>query len=269
MAGQNPILRNESREVGFGGGTTRKPGPLGYADPDGTETVEAWECVEGCPVAELDAQSGELTSNAVTKPVERGLGYGGGAGSILAPRAADMGGASRFFPQFPADPAVFRYVAKPSSAEKEEGVGVEARGLAAVAHKRCAACGRQEVNVRGAECRCSSPCWVQPDVARVASNDHPTVKSIALMRWLVDLVTQRGDLVLDPFAGSGTTGVACLASGRRVILVERDPRFAEIARQRCAHWGAEWSALAKVSQRKARAAKGDEVQPSLFGDGSR
>lgn len=243
-----------------------------YADAEGRETVEAWECVEGCPVAELDAQSGERTSGSSTghRNVPKTLNtYGRFELRDEKPRQGDTGTASRYFPQFPADPAVFRYVAKPSSAEKEEGVGVEARGLAAVAHKRCAACGRQEVNVRGAECRCSSPCWVQPDVARVASNDHPTVKSIALMRWLVDLVTQRGDLVLDPFAGSGTTGVACLASGRRVILVERDPRFAEIARQRCAHWGAEWSALAKVSQRKARAAKGDEAQPTLFGDGSR
>lgn len=64
-------------------------------------------------------------------------------------------------------------------------------------------------------------------------NDHPTVKSIALMRWLVRLVSQRGHVILDTFAGSGTTGVAALAEGRRVILVEREPRYAEIARQRC------------------------------------
>lgn len=55
------------------------------------------------------------------------------------------------------------------------------------------------------------------------------------MRWLVRLVASRNAVILDPFGGSGTTGVAALAEGCRVILVERDPRFAEIARQRCEH----------------------------------
>ena len=60
------------------------------------------------------------------------------------------------------------------------------------------------------------------------------------------LVTRPGDVVLDPFGGSGTTGVAAVAEGRRVILVERDPRYAEIARQRCAHAtpGTDWRAPA-------------------------
>lgn len=95
-------------------------------------------------------------------------------------------------------------------------------------------------------------------------NTHNTVKSIALMRWLVDLVTVRDDLVIDPFGGSGTTGAACLASGRRVILIERDPRFAEIARQRCAHWGAEWSAPARASKRRAKRAADAGPQGDLF-----
>jgi hypothetical protein len=66
-------------------------------------------------------------------------------------------------------------------------------------------------------------------------NAHNTVKPVALMRWLIRLVTKPGDVVLDPFGGSGTTGVAALAEGHRVILVERDPRFAEIARARLQH----------------------------------
>jgi DNA modification methylase len=44
-----------------------------------------------------------------------------------------------------------------------------------------------------------------------------------------------GDIVLDPFGGSGTTGVAALLEGRRVILVERDPDFAAICRARLEH----------------------------------
>lgn len=61
---------------------------------------------------------------------------------------------------------------------------------------------------------------------------HPTVKPVSLMRWLVRLVTPPGGLVLDPFAGSGTTGEACVIEGFPCLLIERDPKFAELARTR-------------------------------------
>ena len=61
---------------------------------------------------------------------------------------------------------------------------------------------------------------------------HPTQKPLALMLELVELFTDPGDVVLDPFAGSGTTGVACLRLGRRAILIEKDPKYAAIARER-------------------------------------
>ena len=51
---------------------------------------------------------------------------------------------------------------------------------------------------------------------------HPTVKPLALMRWLARLVTPPGGTVLDPFAGTGTTGQACLDEGFRCVLIERD-----------------------------------------------
>ena len=54
---------------------------------------------------------------------------------------------------------------------------------------------------------------------------HPTVKPVDLMRWLVRLVCRRGGLVLDPFAGSGTTGEACLLEGMRCVLVEREQEY--------------------------------------------
>lgn len=55
-----------------------------------------------------------------------------------------------------------------------------------------------------------------------AKGDHPCAKPVALMMELVSLYTQPGDLVCDPFAGSGTTGVACLALGRRFVGIEQD-----------------------------------------------
>jgi site-specific DNA-methyltransferase (adenine-specific) len=71
---------------------------------------------------------------------------------------------------------------------------------------------------------------------RAARNPHPTVKPLALMRWLVRLVTPAGGIVLDPFCGSGTTGAATVLERRRFIGIEREPAYAEIARTRVAHW---------------------------------
>ena len=72
-------------------------------------------------------------------------------------------------------------------------------------------------------------------------NIHPTVKPIALMRWLVRLVTPAGGLALDPFAGSGTTGVASRLEGFRFVGVEQSEEYCEIARARIAHYDDEES----------------------------
>jgi len=66
-------------------------------------------------------------------------------------------------------------------------------------------------------------------------NDHPTVKPVDVMRWLCRLVTPPGGVVLDPFNGSGTTGMAALDEGFRYIGIEQEPRYIEIARQRITH----------------------------------
>lgn len=81
-------------------------------------------------------------------------------------------------------------------------------------------------------------------VERGDGRAHPTQKPLPLMRELVRDFTDPGDVILDPFAGSGTTGVAALAEGRRVILCERVPEYAEIARRRCeaAAQGTDWRA---------------------------
>lgn len=63
-----------------------------------------------------------------------------------------------------------------------------------------------------------------------------TVKPIAVMRWLCRLVTPPGGLVLDPFAGSGTTVCAAMLEGFDAIGIEREAEYAEIARARVAHW---------------------------------
>jgi len=73
---------------------------------------------------------------------------------------------------------------------------------------------------------------------------HPTVKPLDLMRWLVRLVTPPGGLVLDPFAGSGTTGEACMVEGFDCILIELDE-----------------TSLPLIEKRLTK-----DVQPTMFGD---
>jgi site-specific DNA-methyltransferase (adenine-specific) len=63
-------------------------------------------------------------------------------------------------------------------------------------------------------------------------NFHPTVKPIALMEYLVKLVTKEGAIVLDPFMGSGTTGIACKNLNRNFIGIELDPEYFKIAEKR-------------------------------------
>jgi site-specific DNA-methyltransferase (adenine-specific) len=68
---------------------------------------------------------------------------------------------------------------------------------------------------------------------------HPTVKPVELMKWLVPLVTPKGGTVLDPFAGSGTTGIAAMATGRNAVLIERDEAYCADIRERIAHYEGE------------------------------
>lgn len=97
---------------------------------------------------------------------------------------------------------------------------------------------------------------------RLGSN-HPTVKPLDLMQYLVRLVTPPGGLVLDPFAGTGTTGEAAWREGMRAVLIEREPEYqADIARR---------MELASDPTKRAAVAKsknklqGGEGTP-LFGD---
>ena len=61
---------------------------------------------------------------------------------------------------------------------------------------------------------------------------HPTEKPIAIMERLVEMLTQEGGIVLDPFLGSGTTALAAKQEGRHYIGIEQDPGYCEIARKR-------------------------------------
>lgn len=89
---------------------------------------------------------------------------------------------------------------------------------------------------------------------------HPTVKPVDLMQWLVRLVTPKGGLVLDPFAGSGSTGEAAWREGMRCILIEREEEYqADIAeRLRLANAG-------PIERRQRAIKQADNDNLPLFG----
>jgi DNA modification methylase len=184
-----------------------------HAEPSGLGRWPANVILDEDAAAMLDAAAGETKStaqvrhNGAFKSVAKGaetardsFGYN------------DSGGPSRFF-----------YCAKASRAERNAGLeGMEERP-AGVGDERPSG----QSNERRKD-RERGPTF--------AANHHPTVKPIALMRWLVRLVTPPGGLVLDPFAGSGSTGCAAVLEGVRFVGIEQDAEYAEIARRRITHW---------------------------------
>ena len=75
--------------------------------------------------------------------------------------------------------------------------------------------------------------WSGPYQEKRESREHPTQKPIELIKWCIE---QAGDVqtILDPFAGSGTTGRAAKDLGKRAVLIEREERYCEIAARRLA-----------------------------------
>lgn len=80
------------------------------------------------------------------------------------------------------------------------------------------------------------------DITRPSKNEsvHPTTKALAWMDAMVELFSEPGDVVLDPFMGSGSTAVSAHASGRGFIGIEAVPDYYKIAQKRLAAAGAEW-----------------------------
>ena len=69
-------------------------------------------------------------------------------------------------------------------------------------------------------------------MASPADRNHPTEKPVELMMYLVEKICDRGDTILDPFMGSGTTGVACVKLGRKFIGIDIEPKYFDIACRR-------------------------------------
>jgi len=131
------------------------------------------------------------------------------------PGYGDSGSAARFF-----------YCAKASRSERNAGLeGMELRDASKMS-------GGEETRQDRLETGLTNHPQMQ--------NHHPTVKPIALMRYLVRLTkTPTGGVVLDPFMGSGTTGIACALEGRDFIGIEKEREYYEIAEKRINYWSAQ------------------------------
>lgn len=77
------------------------------------------------------------------------------------------------------------------------------------------------------------PAKKEKDMGTKIKNHHPTSKPVKLMSYIITLFTREGDWVLDPFLGSGTTGVASKLIGRNFVGIERESEYMDIVKERC------------------------------------
>lgn len=167
----------------------------GRIEDDGAGRWPANVILDEEVAAMLDEQSGELTSGKLTAENQRNGGFRGTRGIY---GTAERGGELEFAANV-GGASRFFYCAKASDRDV-----LPAEDLPLFGEKH--------------------------DAER---NHHPTVKPVELMRWLVRLVKGPGEnLILDPFAGSGSTGVACQLEGVPFVLIERESGYVEIIKKR-------------------------------------
>ena len=145
----------------------------------------------------------------------------------------DDGSAARFFKSF-------IYCPKASKSERDRGCeGMESKAMheqddqtiSTQSNRKCVNCGR--VKFGQPHCECEVPEWVET-VGSKTRNNHPTVKPLALMKYLIQMITPPGGVVLDPFAGSGSTLVAAKELGYDFIGIEMTEEYIPIIEARLA-----------------------------------
>lgn len=291
----------------------------------GTETVQQWACVEGCPAAALGAQTG-VTKGSGCVQSTGDFGKNGVYSSAKGAETlnyADKGTAARFFWQgrssaianylykllaplpaadfmppgsrestvvyylaseeetllcFPFDAADNRLHAVLIQAERPETLARAFKALKPGGHLALFAPDHTPTGWRGA-CVAEDAGFEVRDAILIAEpgagdafryvakapkkekeagttpaegadrgNIHPTVKPVAIMRWLVGQAPS-GGTILEPFLGSGTTAIAAMVAGRKFIAVEREPDYAAIAQARI-DWAAAELAAGRTPHQK-------------------
>lgn len=202
------------------GKTTKGRWPANVILSHSPDCVEV--CAPDCPVGILDEQSGfsqsRVGGSAGCRPLSWSTGrqdggYVGGTFKKRVPRQgrSDKGGASRFF-----------YTSKASRKERELGLDGWAEQP-----------GGFPMRSTSAASDSTGDDGTKTHRKTTRANIHPTVKPMSIMRYLMRLTaTPTGGVVLDPFMGSGTTGMAAALEGRSFVGIEKNPKYLAIARAR-------------------------------------
>jgi site-specific DNA-methyltransferase (adenine-specific) len=207
----------------------REQSYIDYADENGKEFIEDWKCHKDCPVKIMNEQSGNSSSPSKTidygkhktQPGSNRTMGDGWNGEKIVQGHGDAGGAARFY-----------YTAKASKSERN--VGLE--GMKKDFHRR------DDGQPYGMNTNEERPDGSKRKEVEAQENYHPTCKPIDLMRYLVNMFsTPDGGVVYDPFAGSGTTLIACIILDRPYIGSEYDSEYYEIAKKRLQYdWKTWW-----------------------------
>lgn len=266
VRGEKPRTINGDPNKYSGGGRPYSV-DLRTGNPDGTETLEAWACVAACdcgaawlamaggsaprcecgrpgwwacPIAEMDAQSGTLKSGTVEAHHRRGARvgktYGNDSGGDFGKQfGGDEGGASRFFP-------TFGYYAKAPAGERHAGCEdlywradrEDPFGWAQITRAEYEATSERETSKSGSSAlngRMDS----RGGPLLAVGNVHPTVKRLALMRWLHKLAAPKGPIG-DLCAGSGSGAIAAFLDGHDWVGADVCQQAIVIANARLAFW---------------------------------
>ena len=178
---------------------------------DGSESVEKAFLNQGGV-----RKTGDLTGQINAANDGNGIDYGKYNQREMWHKG-DTGSASRYFNKLPITEhdIPFFYCSKPSKKEKNSGLNNK---------ETCTDDGRNK--------KIDNP-YLQGETKR--KNSHPTVKPIALMEWLIKLVTPVGGVTVDPFLGSGTTGIAAVKNNFKFIGIEKELDSYNIAQKRIEH----------------------------------
>ena len=172
--------------------------PANFIHDGSDEVVDLFPNSNGCQPHKINSKNDKYEGwGSITNKNGEMVGYNG------------KGSAARFF-----------YCAKASRSERDKGL------------ENCEEKAKCDIDkMGGAKCTMKTGSGNERNVKY--KNHHPTVKPIKLMEYLCKLTkTPSGGVVLDPFMGSGTTGIACVNTGRDFIGVEKETEYFEIARRR-------------------------------------
>lgn len=211
----------ETEETIVGGNKGTSGFAEGYESGDFTKKqmkVPVWKCHADCVVGELDKQSGVVKTGVWNET--DGARHFSNDGKPTnhktkkKPKEAPSG-ASKFF-----------YC--PKVGKKERNAGLDE-----LPDKNggCFVGNNVETQASGNKIGANPSKPVAP-----TKNNHPTVKPIALMEYLIKLVTREGATVLDPFMGSGSTGIAAKNLARNFVGCEREKEYFDIAEARIEGW---------------------------------